>query len=378
MHIIRTVISYLLRYIKINNLILSLLGQSSKQPKDDKSQVNARKSSKTKAEKVSIRSDPPECKTMLTVMKGLDFPGGPGVSPSDTMHTKPSSGKRNVQGLSGTGKQSVDSLPDHGEQNVPGQMGTGNHSVDGLPHHSKQSVHGLPGAEEQSNNGPPGTAKHSVDSLPGHGEQNVQGQTGTGKHSVDGLPHQGLGQPGTDNQIVDGVPGSGKQSVHGLPGHRKEIVDHQETSSKDDAAKELNKSPTEKTKKPSITIEIPEEGGKLTDSGISEERSPTSTIFKKKGLAPPKRSAGGNKKLQRRLSRKLTGRMTQRQRQELMLEGEFDEFDVGTEEAEETKDSDSIKSPPESDDDGSVSDDTDHEFETEIVTQLNIERMKVR
>lgn len=345
-------------HIRLLPAYLNSIGQSSKKPKDDERQVTERKSSKTKTEKkANIQKDPPECEKMLNAMKDLGFPGGPGVSPHNTMPTKHSYGKRNVQGLPGTGKQSVNSLPGHEEQNVQRLMESGKQSIDGLPYHS---IHGLPGADEQGDNGLPGTAK------------NVQGQAGPGRHSVVGLPHQGQVRPGSVKQIVDSV-----HNVLGLPGHDKEIDNHQETSSRDDAAEEFNKSPTENTKKPIITIEIPLEGDTLlVDSGISEEKSPTSTIFKKKGLAPPNRCAVGNKKLTRKLSRKLTGRMTQRQRQQLMLEGEFDEFDVGMEEAEETKDRDSIKSPPESDEEGSVSDDTDHEFETEIVTQLNIERSK--
>ena len=343
---------------------MCFVGQPSKEPTVNNGAASTQISSKTKTEKTSTKKDPPECEKMLNAMKDLGFPGGPGVLPYNTMNTKPNSGKKHAQTLPGTDKQSVDNLIDHGKQTVHGQMGIGKQSIDGLPNHNKQ-------------NGQPGTAKQSV-SLSNHEEQNVQVHTGTVKRTAVGLPHEGQGRSESVKQTADGGRCSGKQNVHRLSSHGKEIGDQEEAASTDDAAKEFNRSPTGNPRNPMITVEIPQDGGSLADSGISEEKSPTSIVFKKKGLSAPSRSAVGNKKMARRLSRKLTGRMTQRQRQELMLEGEFDEFDVGMEEGKEIKDSDSIMSPPGSDDEGSVSDDTDHEFETEIATQLNIERIQVR
>lgn len=137
----------------------------------------------------------------------------------------------------------------------------------------------------------------------------------------------------------------------------------------------FKKSKTAQKQRLTVEIKVPTEGARTGNT--VEEQSPTVGHFAKKHLVPGNAAAGTNKKLTRKLSRKLTGRMTKRQRQELMFEGEFDEFDVGMSEADESNETDDVISPPHSDDEDSASDDTDHEFETEIVTQLNMQRITV-
>lgn len=151
---------------------------------------------------------------------------------------------------------------------------------------------------------------------------------------------------------------------------RTQTADHKAVLDANNCFKKSNQAQKQK-----LAVEIKASTEDAHTGNSVEEQSPTVGHFSKKHLAPGNAAAGINKKLTRKLSRKLTGRMTKRQRQELMLEGEFDEFDVGMSEAEESNETDDIISPPHSDDEDSASDDTDHEFETEIVTQLNMQRI---
>lgn len=156
---------------------------------------------------------------------------------------------------------------------------------------------------------------------------------------------------------------------------RTQNADHEAVLDANKCFKKSNKTQKQKL---AVEIKVSTEGAAHTGGNSVEEQSPTVGHFSKKHLAPGNAAAGINKKLTRKLSRKLTGRMTKRQRQELMLEGEFDEFDIGLSEAEESNETDDIISPPHSDDEDSASDDTDQEFETEIVTQLNMQRITVK
>lgn len=94
-------------------------------------------------------------------------------------------------------------------------------------------------------------------------------------------------------------------------------------------------------------------------------------------------ASGGQSRLVRKdtckLSRKLTRKMSRRQKHALMMEGEFDEFDDIT--IVPVNEEDELLSPQTSDDehdkDSIISEDSDVEFEEKIAVQLNLKRLEV-